>query len=118
MNDKTLLIQKKNDEFRKRIMIPVFGKPEIRGQHVMIIGIQELGAEAQICIAALVRDFDNFTEENDPNGEHDFGSNTYEAHKIFWKIDYYDTKYEMGSEDPSDLLQTRRVLTILLAREY
>jgi hypothetical protein len=35
-----------------------------------------------------------------------------------WKIDYYDLAYHMGSEDPTDLAQTLRVLTILLSSEY
>lgn len=118
MDEKTLLIQKQNDEFRKRIMIPVFGKPEIQGQFVCTCGIHELGPEAQIIISAEVRDFDKFTEDNDPYGWHDFGSFDFEGQKIFWKIDLYDTQYEMGSEDPSDPTQTRRVLTIMLASEY
>lgn len=118
MTDKTLLIQQQNDEFRKRIMIPVLGNPEVKGKHLMTIGIQELGAEAQITIAAEVRNFDNFTEDNDPHGEHDFGSITHQGEKIFWKIDYYDTQYEMGSEDPADLSKTRRVLTIMFASEW
>lgn len=118
MNDKTLLIQKQNDEFRKRIMLPVFGVPEIQGQYVVTCGIHELGPEAQIIIAAKVRDYDVFTEDDDPYGEHDFGAITYNGEKIFWKIDLYDIHYEMGSEDPSDLAKTRRVLTIMLASEY
>lgn len=118
MNEETLLIQKQNDEFRKNIMIPVFGIPEIQGQHVISFGIQEFGAEAQIILTALVRNYDDFSEENDPHGEHDFGVITYEGNKIFWKIDYYDMNYNMGSENPSDPTQTRRVLTIFLADEY
>ncbi len=118
MNDKTSLIQIQNDEFRQRIMIPAFGIPEVQGKYLMTAGLQNLGPEAQIIIAAHVRDFDKFTEDNDPHGEHDFGSLTYEGRKIFWKIDYYDTSYEMGSEEPSDPAKTRRVLTIMLASEY
>lgn len=118
MNEKTLLIQKQNDEFRKRIMIPVFGIPEIQGKFVVTRGIHALGPEPQIIMSAKVRDFDKFTEDNDPYGEHDFGSFDFEGQKIFWKIDLYDTQYEMGSEEPSDPSQTRRVLTIMLASEY
>jgi Protein of unknown function (DUF3768) len=64
-----------------------------------------------------------FTEDNDPHGEHDFGSLDYEGKRIFWKVDYYDrasfgTGRDMGSEDPSDPAKTLRVLTIMLASEY
>ena len=37
-----------------------------------------------------VRRYDAFTPNNDPYGEHDFGSITLEGTTCFWKIDYYD----------------------------
>ena len=42
----------------------------------------------------------------------------FHGERCMWKIDYYDLAYHMGSEDPTDLTQTLRVLTILLASEY
>jgi len=66
----------------------------------------------------LVRVFDNFSEDNDPHGEHDFGSFELADRKFFWKIDYYDERCEFGSEDPSDPKRTTRVLTLMLASEY
>lgn len=65
-----------------------------------------------------VRHFDNFTPDNDPYGEHDFGSFDYKGEKIFWKIDYYDKNYQFLSEDPSNPDVTNRVLTVMLAEEY
>ena len=62
--------------------------------------------------------FDDFTEDNDPHGEHDFGSFELCGRKFFWKIDYYDRAMEHGSEDPSDPDQTTRVMTVMLASEY
>ncbi|MGS2723953.1 DUF3768 domain-containing protein [Porticoccus sp. GXU_MW_L64] len=111
-------IAKQNDQFRKRLMIPHFGIPNIKGRHIMTKGIVSLGAIAQIEIAGEVREFDKFTEDNDPYGEHDFGSFVYKGDKIFWKIDYYDVLYQFGSENISDPKQTRRVLTVMLASEY
>lgn len=63
-----------------------------------------------------VQNFTNFTEDNDPYGEHDFGSFEVEGYKIFWKIDYYDQQLKYGTEplDPD----CRRVVTIMLAEEY
>jgi hypothetical protein len=65
-----------------------------------------------------VQEYSTFTEDNDPHGEHDFGSFDLDGIKLFWKIDYYDLELEHGSPDPADLAVTRRVLTILLAEEY
>lgn len=63
-----------------------------------------------------VREFDSFTEDNDPYGEHDFGSLDWHGEKVFWKIDYYDQALEYG-KDPLDV-ECKRVLTVLLASEY
>lgn len=41
-------------------------------------------------ILALVQRFDGFTPDNDPYGEHDFGSFRFRGETIFWKFDYYD----------------------------
>jgi hypothetical protein len=62
--------------------------------------------------------FNVFIEDNDPNGEHDFGSFEIDGRKLFFKIDYYDKDMRYGSEDPSDPSQTARVLTLMLAEEY
>ena len=46
-------------------------------------GIDLLGAEALDCILHLVMRFDDFSERNDPFGEHDFGAIEYEANTVF-----------------------------------
>jgi hypothetical protein len=64
-------------------------------------------------------DFDDFTPENDPHGEHDFSA--FEAGdlgKLFWKIDYYDQDRRFASEDPSNPERTTRVLTLMRSYEY
>jgi len=65
-----------------------------------------------------VATFSDFTADNDPHREHDFGSFEIAGRKIFWKIDYYDAEMAFGSEDPADPSKTTRVLTIMLASEY
>jgi hypothetical protein len=65
-----------------------------------------------------VTTFDDFTPDNDPYGEHDFGSFEADGHKVFFKIDYYDKALAYGSENPADPAVTERVLTIMLASEY
>jgi hypothetical protein len=62
--------------------------------------------------------FKNFNENNDPYEEHDFGSITQNGVLYFWKIDYYNQDMTGGSEDPSDEKQTKRILTLMEAREY
>ena len=81
-------------------------------------GIDLLGAEAVDCILNLVKSFDDFSERNDPFGEHDFGATEYKSNTIFWKIDCYDLDLMNHSPDPSDPHVTRRVLTIMLGEEY
>lgn len=114
----TKVIAQQNDQFRKKFMIPQFGVPEIQGRYLMTNGIVKLGPFAQIEIASKVREFNDFSEDNDPYKEHDFGSIRYNDNKIFWKIDYYDESYKYGSEAPADSKLTRRVLTAMLASEY
>lgn len=107
-------IRKQNDRFR-------IGDVSIPGQRVMTQGIAEVlqdDPEKQLALLKIVADFDDFTEENDPYQTHDFGIFDFEGCRCNWKIDLYDKGYEFGSEDPSDLSKTNRVLTILLAREY
>ena len=64
-----------------------------------------------------VRTFDNFTEDNDPHGEHDFGAlEILGIGKIYWKIDYYaNADMEAGTRDTENAY---RVLTIMEADEY
>lgn len=90
------------------------------GGRVMITsGINALPLPVRESIIAKVRTFAAFTPDNDPCGEHDFGSFRQDgAGTIFWKIDYYDPTLTGGSEDPADPKKTCRVLTIMLAGEY
>ncbi len=85
---------------------------------VQTFGINTLPEEDQSEIRKKVELFNDFNEDNDPHGEHDFGAIDHNREKIYWKIDYYDTDLKYGSEDPSDPAQTARVLTIMLSNEY
>lgn len=81
-------------------------------------GIQALGEDALRAILQAVQQYDAFTPDNDPYGEHDFGQITYDGQVVFWKFDYYDLDLNMHSPDPSDPAVTARVLTVTLAEEY
>lgn len=70
-------------------------------------GVQALGPVGVIEAIKKVAGFDEFTEDNDPWGDHDFGAFEVNGEKCFWKIDDYQ-----GHDG------IRCVLTILLADEY
>jgi hypothetical protein len=63
-----------------------------------------------------VSKFRDFTEDNDPYGEHDFGSLYWHGSKVFWKIDYYNQTLS-GWCDPLSK-ECRRMMTVMLASEY
>ncbi len=67
-------------------------------------------------LIGAVRRFNEFNEDNDPHGEHDFGVIMWHDNKIFWKIDYYDQELCYWENPLSP--QCRRVLTVMLADEY
>ena len=90
----------------------------IGGKIVLTQGIEAKTYEEIAEIMLKIRHFDNFTPDNDPYGEHDFGSFDYHGEKIFWKIDYYDKNYQYLSENPSNPEITNRVMTVMLAEEY
>jgi hypothetical protein len=87
----------------------------IGGTVVLTQGVDSLPANTKARLLAAVRSFSNFTKDNDPHGEHDFGAFELVGRTFFWKIEHYDAACEFGSEDPSDLAKTTRVLTIMLA---
>ena len=101
-----------NDAFRQNR-----GGP---GRQVMTAGVNAEGPEFVMKALAAVAAFDAFTADNDPYGEHDFGSFELEREKLFWKIDYFEkgTEYMAGAETPENPATTDRVLTLMLAEEY
>ena len=103
-------IRELNDTFRTTLR---------GGRALMTSGVAELPDCVKAEAIVQVASFSEFTPDNDPHGEHDFGSFTLVGREFFWKIDYYDRKsMEYGSEDPADPTMTTRVLTIMFAGEY
>ena len=101
---------------------------------VATAGFRSLTDNDQSQVRELIETYDAFTEDNDPNGERDFGtiyqlgdgswttecprSQEDERERVFWKLDYYDRKMEFASEDAANPVITRRVLTIMLASDW
>ena len=107
--DKAARIRELNDAFRKTFS---------GGKVVMTASVAQLPSDVQAMAIRRVATFDAFTPDNDPHGEHDFGSFELAGRKFYWKVDAYDAKLEFGSEDPSDPTKTTRVLTLMLASDY
>lgn len=81
---------------------------------VLTLGIREIKDLRRLLEA--VRSFNAFTPNNDPYGEHDFGTIQWGSDKVFWKIDYYDANLEYWENPTSS--KCRRVITVMLASEY
>lgn len=82
-------------------------------------GIQMLPDDVRADVLERVRTFKDFSPDNDPCGEHDFGALKIESvGTVFFKIDYYDHSLTYGSDDPLDPTKTTRVLTVMLSEEW
>jgi hypothetical protein len=93
------IIAKQNDLFRKNaILFPQSGRLFV--SHTVAADPKLL----EICLDKTFN-FDTFTEDNDPWGEHDFGSFDVESVNYFWKIE--------EPEEPG-----AKVLFIFPASEY
>lgn len=103
-------IRELNDAFRTR--------GEGNGSIMVTFGVQEKGEAFVRQALHTVRTFDDFSNDNDPWGEHDFGAVDIDGEKVFWKLDYYNPSLTAGSENPANGTVTHRVLTVMLASEY
>ncbi|HEY9845509.1 MAG TPA: DUF3768 domain-containing protein, partial [Candidatus Caenarcaniphilales bacterium] len=65
-----------------------------------------------------VQNYENFTEDNDPFGEHDFGIIYQDGGEYFWEIICYDKSLRHLSRNPTNDKATTRVLTLMRADEY
>ena len=88
------------------------------GTLVTTPGVLALGICINQAILIAIAAYDDFDEDNDPYGEHDFGLVEVADQEILFKIDYYDNDLRFHSPDPADPATTRRVMTIFRAEEY
>lgn len=101
-----------------RLLNDVFRKTGIGGLVTVTRHVLTLPEGIQKKLLAEIKTFSDFNEDNDPYGEHDFGTVVLEKEKFFWKIDYYNQDLSEGSEDPSNPAKTKRVLTVMHSSEY
>lgn len=109
MDCRVCTIRKLNDQLRTT---------GIGGTILITRGLKERGEMFVLAAMEAIRAFDDFSTENDPHAEHDFGRVEVEGEALFWKVDYYDKDMEFGSDDPADPDVTERVLTLMFAEEY
>ena len=74
---KTARIRELNDAFRRSFS---------GGRVTMTAGVYELPDMVKAAALQKTATFDEFNEDNDPHGEHDFGSFELCGRKFFWKI--------------------------------
>jgi len=98
---KSKLIAEKNDECRRTFL-----------NCRIILTASVVHSPNREKIIQAIQNFKYFKKEDDPYGEHDFGTVDIEGNKYFFKIDYYDEHYWLHREDG------KRVITIMRSDEY
>ena len=99
---------------RIRVLNDNFRSTFVGGQVVMTQGVDALPIDTKARVLLAVQSFSNFTKDNDPHREHDFGNFKVEGETYFFKVDYYALDMESGSEDPADPNVTTRVLKMCI----
>jgi len=102
-----------NDTLRRNLF-----SPNVPGEVILTAGVSALLDSDRFSLLDEVRCFEDFNEDNDPYGEHDFGRIDFKGERFFFKIDYYAPDMRHGSKTPAGPKRTRRVLTIMRADEY
>lgn len=102
-------IRRLNDEFRRTFR---------GGQILLTQSVADLPEMVKAAALHQVSTFEDFSEANDPHGEHDYLSFDLCNREFLFKIDYYDLKMECVSIDPADPGKTKRVGTLMLSCEW
>ena len=89
------------------------------GKVMMTQGVSALPEDLQLSLFLMVAEYDDFTPDNDPYGERNFGCITIAGEKFFWKISLHEERPVKLFDDGTyaEAVYTR-VLTIMLAEEY
>jgi len=102
-------IRSLNDQLRRS---------QVGGKVMLSAGLVALFEKDLAAVVELVRAFDDFSEDNDPYGEHDFGAFEYQGQTINWKIDYHALDIQHGSENPANAAITKRVFSIRKEKQF
>jgi len=125
MSEQTDHIRRLNDMARTQPEIVNATWVITQGVAALLVGELAEGEDAKPYaperVAALrhaLATFTDWTEGNDPYGEHDFGAFTLFGARLFFKVDYYHPDHDSLAPVPGNIELCRRVLTIMLAEEY
>jgi len=88
------MIPELNDVLRRNLFALT-----VQSEVVLTAGVAALPDGARFALLDEVRCFEDFTSDNDPHGERDFGAINFRGERYFFKID-------------------RRTITIMRADEY
>jgi hypothetical protein len=103
--DKLIRIREFNDKLRRYF---------VGGKVMLTDSVAELPDMVKAAALLFMAQYHNFTTQNDPYGEHDFGAFELCNRRFFWKVDCLTIDSQSASEDPADPSKTQRVLTLML----
>lgn len=103
-------IVKTNDQVRRSLPFPPLPHLFILSHNVK--AYKEIDPEGFNELVNKVKSFNDFTEDNDPYGEHDLGRIKHDGNEYFFKIDYFNGDLTNFRVDG------RRVLTLMETCEY
>ena len=83
---------------RLRVLNDNFRSTLNGGRVLMTAGVDALPLDTKARVILAVQSFSNFTKENDPHGERDFGIFEIEGETYFFKIDYHALDLDGGSD--------------------
>lgn len=105
----TSVIRELNDKLRTQF---------IGGLIVLTASVDALPPEQKAKVINVVREFKDFTPDNNPHSENDMAFFEVDGERYFFKLDCYAPDMCNGSEAPWDPARTHRVLTIGEASDY
>ena len=95
---------------RIRVLNDNFRSTFIGGRIVTTPGVAELPLIDKAHVLLNVQRFADFNADNDPHGEHDFGSFEFGGVTYFFKIDYYSPNWTAARKTPP-ILRRRRAFS-------
>jgi len=111
------LIRKQNDQARRE-SAHLLMKKSIPCRVLFSAELQQLRLEHLMHIRLLVANQNMLQNPQDIYSEHDFGLLKYGTEQVIWTFDYISKETGFSAEDPGDLQDTIRLLSIMFDYEY